>query len=224
MKKIENNLLKDSDEDVKGSIKIFSTEKPFNIDITKSNIQLNEFSITESEPITLKLNIDSLDKDYTKKISIGNYDFREINKIVSINKNNEGDKALNFNYFTFEKNSIYNITIKFIKKNDNYILEKVNLLEFSADEIEKIKLGKNTYENIEDKLLIINWENDKLVIKKERNEALFFLSDLTDNQVNNIIKESQNLQFNKLKDLSIKKTSKINYSLLLVKLYDKGTQ
>ena len=68
----------------------------------------------------MQLYTDTLEKDYIKKIEINNINFTQINKILSIKKDEESEyKKLNFNYFEFEKNSNYSIIINFNKVGEN---------------------------------------------------------------------------------------------------------
>ena len=131
--KIPNNNLISTNNINAGVFTIISVENPFRIDIKKENLVFYEFNITrfENESVSLKLNIDSLDNDYTKKISIANIDMNNLNDIVLIQKNNEGYIPLNFPYYTFEKDITYNITINFAKKEGNiYTFEKANIIDF----------------------------------------------------------------------------------------------
>ena len=107
--KSKNELLSEDNKEVKGIFKIISTESAFDLDISKDKIEFNEFNLSRDDIPSLKFNIHSLDKDYTKKISISNIDLNNLNSIFSINKNNEGFKNLNFNYYTFEKNAKYTL-------------------------------------------------------------------------------------------------------------------
>ena len=224
--KIQNINLKSTNSSPKIIFKIVSTEYSFNLDITKNNIVFNEFNITGEESPSLKINIDHLEKDYTKKFAIKNIDFNEISKIVSINKNNQGYKPFNNSYYTFEKDINYNITINFNKKGENrYTFEEIEINDYSLDNIKELSLGKITYNDIEDKFLILNWTNYKNIsINLIKKKSKFLLAELTENQLKNIVKEFQNLNFKRLDILNINKSIDSDYSILFIELDEEGIE
>ena len=112
---IENKNINNED-DILATFKIVSSEYPFRIDLNKAYINFNEINIEGNEPPSLKLYTDILEQDFIKKIKFENLNFGEINKIVSIRKNEAEFENLNFNYYFFENNSNYNININFNKK------------------------------------------------------------------------------------------------------------
>ena len=219
-----------------GSFKIISAEKPFNIDIKNANLVFNEFNITriENDSVSLKLNIDSLDKDYTKKISIGNINLNSLNEVILIQKNNEGYIPLNFPYYTFEKDIAYNITINFAKKEGNtYTLEKTNIIDFSSKNI--IEFSEDNiinkiynFSDIDDKFMIINWTKlESISINIKKNNATIFLSELSESQSKNFNKEFQNLNFKNIINsnvINITKPLDSNYSVLYIVLYLNETE
>ena len=214
-----------NNEGVNGSFKIVSSEYPFKIDFSK-NINFDEISINENKAHSLKLYTDSLDKNYVKKITINNIDFRQINKIVSIKKDNSEFKALNFNYYEFEKNYNYTIRINFNKLGENiYTLEKFNIKEFSLDNILNFELGSIKFNDIDDKFLIINWTNytNNIIIKIKNNSAKFYISKINENQTKNLEKQFQDLNFEDLKDIIIKKND-TEFEVLMIELKDKDTE
>jgi len=211
----------------KGSFKIISSEYPSKIDITSNKINFDEINSNENQPTSLKFYTDILDHDYIKKIEISNINHSDINKIVSIKKDDGEYKTLNFNYFTFEANSKYNIIINFNKKDEyDYILEKFNIKEFSLDNIQDFSLGKKTYNNIEDKFLLINWENyDNIKINMvNNNNAVFYISKINENQAKDLYKEFQNMNFEKLENLNIEKPNDSKYGVLMIELKEKDTE
>ena len=222
-KKIEieslRNLRSTSESSTKVTFEIFTTETPFNIDLKNDNIEFKEFEITNNanEP-SLKFNIMPLDKDYIKKISISNYDFSNIHKIVSINENNLGYKELNFTYYTFEKNSNYNVTIKFSSKGlGSYTLENVNILDYSSMDIKNIEEKKISFNDANDKFFIVNWEDiEKVLIKNKKNNPRLLITDITKSHPKEIVKEFKNLKFKELNDIIITKPEKSSYSLLMI--------
>ena len=219
----ENYYLKSNNNGIKGIFKILSTESAFNLDLTKDNIEFEEFSMMRDEAPSLKFIVSSLNQDYIKKIVVENTDFNDINKIVSVNKNNEGDKDINFNYYTFEKDTKYTVTIKFTQKDDKYGLEKVNIISFSTENIKDISKGNITYNDINDKFIIIEWNkiSDNILISNKDNDAKFYISKLSSK---NLVKEFQNLNFNKLDDLNVTKPEKTNYSVLMIQLSKARTE
>ena len=217
----ETQKLRNLNDNIKGTFKILSSEYPINLDITKDKIEFNELKITGKESPSLKLNIEPKEKDYTKKIEIENIDFNEIHKIVSIN-----NKTLNFAYFTFEKNKNYNVMINFNQKGDNqFTFEKVNIKDFSSNNIKDISSGNIIYDDKDDKFLIIDWgKYENIKINSEENNVKFLLSDLTESQKNNLVKEFQNLNFKRLEDLNINKPKDAKFSVLMIELNQKDTK
>ena len=232
-KNIETNYyLKENNNEIKGIFKLMTTESTFDLDITsKDNIEFEEFTFIRDEEPTLKFKVKPKDKDYIKKISISNIDFSNISEIISIKKDNEENKNLTFQYYTFEKNSEYIVNIRFTKKDENiYILEKVNIidiLDFSSKYIKQISSDiscySNKYNNIKDEFLIINWKNIKKIRISKNKEPLFLLADIKENESKNITKEFQNINFNKLIKLDIPKPENFNYSLLVMEILEPET-
>ena len=227
-KKLDNNLINliSTESVVRGTFRILSSEYPFNLDVTKDHIEFNEFNIIGTEAPSLTMNIEPLKKDCTKKISIEYINFDEINKIVSIKKNSEEYKSLNFPYYTFEKGLNYTIIINFNKKEENkFTLEKMKIDDFSLDNIQELKKGNIKYNDTIDKFLIVNWttyENISIITKK--NGTRFFISELTEKQSQNLVKEFQNLNFTLLTNLNIRKPINTNFSVLMIILNEKGTE
>ena len=224
-KNLNNNLIS-TDSLIKGSFRILSTEYPFDLDITKEHIEFNEFNITGLEAPSLIMNIEPLEKDYTKKISISNIDFYEMNKIVSVKKNSQENKSLNFPYYTFEKGLNYTIFIKFNKKEQNrFTLENIEINDYSIDNIRELKKGKIKYNDSIDRFLIVNWTTyENIVITTENNKTKFLISELTEEQTRNLVKEFQNLNFIFLSDLNISKPINSNFSVLMIVLYENGVE
>ena len=224
--------MKNSNNTGKGIFKILSTEYPFNVDITEESIEFNEFNITRGEMPSLKLIIEPLEKDYIKKINIDNIDFNQINKIISISENNQEYKTLNFSYYTFEKGITYNIIINFNKKEENrFTLEKMNIIDFSQDNIYNFSNGYITYNDTIDKFIIVNWTNytndTSILFNIINNEANLLESEITEYQSQNLVKEFQNLNFTKLnysKTYNITRPINSNYSVALIELNKKGTK
>ena len=232
--KMQIDNLTSTNNNKSGDFKIIYAENPFNIDIKRDKLAFNEFNIsrTENESVSLIMNIEPLDKEYTKKISIPNIGLNKINNKILIQKNNEGYKPLNFSYYTFEKNITYNISINFTKKKGNvYTFERTNIIDFSSKKIIEFledNITNITYNFYNDKFIIINWinfENISITIKK--NNAKIFISNLSEDQLKNVIREFQNLHFqdlNNSNNLNISKPSDSNYSVLYIELDNNGTE
>ena len=222
----ESQLLRSAIESsIKGTFEIFTTETPFDLDLNNDNIEFKEFNINDANEPSLKFNIKTLDKDFTKKISISNCDSSNINEIVLINQNNLGDKELNFTYYTFENNSNYHVTIKFKSKEENsYTLGKVNILDYPSIEYKQIVSGTFMYNDNNDRFFIIDWTNvEKVTIEKIKYEPILLHTEITKDQSENLIKELNNLKFGELKDLTLTKPEKSNYSVLMIGP-EEGTQ
>ena len=223
-KKTETEKLRNSNSAIKGTFEIDSTDKPFSLKLNEEEIEFNEFTINTEKMPSIIFNVDKLDKTYTKKFLISNYDYTNINKIVSIKKDDQQYKELEFNYYTFEKDSKYEVTIKFHQNDDNYVLEKVNILDYSSLKAEDIFSNTKNFDDTEDKFYIINWKKiEKIIITKISRNPVFLLSDITESQSNNLIKELQNIKFKKLDNLEITK-SENDYSVLMIELDEIGTE
>ena len=185
-------------------------------------------TINADECPTLKFKINTLKEDFTKKIVISNYNFNNINQIVSIKKNNQASKELKFNYYTFEKDSNYEITIKSHQKDKIYVFEKVKILDYSSVKAEKIFSNTRKFDDMNDKFYIINWKNaKKIVISKLSKNPTFLLANITESQSNNLVKELQNIEFKQLENsdnLEIIKPAKKDYSVLMIEPNEIGTQ
>lgn len=214
-----------NNEEIKGTFKIVSSEYPFKIDISKT-INFDEININENKTISLQLYTDTLEKDYIKKIEINNINFTQINKILSIKKDEESEyKKLNFNYFEFEKNSNYSIIINFNKVGENkYTLEKFNIEEFSLDNIQNFKLGSIKFNDRNDKFLIINWTNydNNIIINIKNNNPKFYISKI--NETKKLEEQFQDLFFEKLNDLTINRQNSSLFEVLMVELDNKETE
>ena len=79
---------------------------------------------------------------------------------------------------------------------------------------------------MDDKFLIINWTNYKsnITITVIKNNPTFAISELFENQTKVLYKEFQNIQFKQLDDLNLTKPFDFNYSVLMIKLFEKDTQ
>ena len=222
----DNEKLRNNNNAITGEFSIISTESPFNLNLKNDNIEFKEFTINAKNNPVLKFNIGPLDKDYTKKFVISNYNFENIKEIVSIKKNKDELKPLNFNYYTFEKDSEYEVEIKFHKKdNENYILEKFNILDYSSLNIEDIFSNTKKYNDINDKFYIINWKKiEKILITKINKNPNLLLSHIEENQQKNLVKELQNIEFKQLDNLEITKPNNIPYSVLMIELTEFNTE
>ena len=220
-----NNLLK-GEITSNGTFMIFSTENAFNIDISKDKIEFNEFNITNSEPTSLKLKIESFDKDYTKKILLSNK--KELNDLILISKNDQNYEKIKFNYYTFEKNNKYNIIINFNQRDSKInTLEKLSIQSYSLDNIQYISFVDKIYNDTEDKFIIIDWckyNFNNISIQIKKNNPKLLIANINENQSKNINKEFQNIQFTLLTDLDITKPINYNYSVILIELNENETQ
>ena len=140
-------------------------------------------------------------------------------------KDDEDYKNLNFSYYLFEKNVNYQLKIKFNKNNvNNYIFEKFNIKDYSLNNIQDFSVGEHLYNDNEDKFLIINWTNYKnieIIVKNDNNK--FFKSKINENQIKNLVKELQNIKFEKLENLLISRPSDITYEILMIELKENNT-
>jgi hypothetical protein len=220
-----NNLNNNDKKEIKGTFDIISTEYPLEINIKENNFSFEEIKAEGSEIDSLKFNITSLDKDYIKKITIGNKDFFEIKDIASIKKGDEEYKSLNSSYYLFDKNVNYQLKIKFNKKNENsFIFEKFNIKDYSLDNIGNLSLGDYLYNDTNDKFLIINLTDYKNIkINVTNKNTKFFKSKINENQIKDLVKEFQNIKFEKLENLLISKPSKIIYEVLMIELKENNT-
>ena len=207
---------------------MMSTESEFDLDITKKNIEFEEFNIIRDDAPTLKFKVESNDKDYIKKFSILNTNLSEINEIVSIQKKREENKNLNFHYYTFEKNIDYVVNIKFKEIDKNkYTLEKFNITDFSSDNIKEISSSySKTFTNIIDEFLIIKWKNiEKVKISISNNETKILMADIKESQSKNLAKEFQNIKFEELTNFTlISNLQNSDYSVLMVEILEEGTE
>ena len=220
--KTETEALRSSNNVIKGNFEIVSTDNTFKLDINKNKIEFNEFTIKAEKSPSLKFSVGNLDKDLTKKFLISNYN--NITKIVSIKKDEEEYKELKFNYYTFEKNSKYEVTINFHEKDENYVLEKINILDYSSLKIEEIFSNIKKFDDLDDKFYFINWKNiEKITITKKNKNPAILVSHISENQYKNLIKEIQNIEFNKLDKEEIVKP-KNDYSVLMIELNETGTE
>ena len=105
---------------------------------------------------------------------------------------------MSFNYYLFENNSYYNINVNFNDKEENkYILKKFSIKDFETENIQNFSLGNITYNDSNDKFLIINWKNyyrNIIINNKDNNEVKFYISMLNESQINDLVKEFQNIQ------------------------------
>ena len=223
--KTETQKLRSNNNGVKGTFKIVSTDELFDLDINQDKIEFREFTINARESPSIKFSIGKLDKDLTKKFLISNYDYNNINQIVSIKKDSDNIKDLNLNYYTFRKDSNYEVTIKFHKKDENYVLEKVNILDIPSLEVSDIFSNIKKFNDINDKFYIINWKNiEKISISKLSKDPTFLFSHISDSQSKNLAKEIQDIEFKKLDNLEITKPNGNDYSVLMIKLEEYGTE
>ena len=222
--KTMNNNLNNNEQKIRGIFNIFTTETPLIIDIRENNFIFDEINVN-TEIDSLKFNISLLSQDYTKKISLENIHFSVIQNFVSIKKNDEEYKKLNFSYYVFEKNTYYQLKIKFNRKDENsYTLEKLNIKDYSLDNIENLSLKEFKYNDINDKFLIINWTNFKdIEINITNNDIKFYKSKINENQIDDIVKAFQNMKFEKLESFLIKKPSNISYEVLMIELKENNS-
>ena len=225
--KTNNTLLNSINEEKEGgTFEIVSTEYPIKLDITKDSVVFDEMNVEGDQVNYLKFNIDSLGKDYYKKIIINNKNFLEINKIVSIKKNYEEYKNINFNYYTFESNTNYELQVKFNKEyNNHYKLESFNIQDFDLNIIQNLTLGKQIYKDLNDIFLIINWTNlNNIEIEVKNKNPKFYIAEINKIQPENIAKEFNNIKFEKLENLIILKPENITSQVLMIEFDANETQ
>ena len=220
------NEINNDNNIVRGIFDIVSTEYPIELNIKENIIHFKEINIEGNQMNSFIFNINSLEQDYIKKIEIANFNFSNIKNIASIKKNNEEFKTLNFTYFTFKRNTNYQLKINFNKKDDNhYVFEQFYLKDYSLNNIKNFTLGECIFNDINDKFLIINWKNyDNIIINVTKNNAKFFLSKININQIENFIYEFQNFDFKELEKLNMEKRKNILYEVLMIELNENDTQ
>ena len=135
-------------------------------------------------------------------------------------------KNLNFTYYTFEKNSNYSIKVNFNKKDENlYVFEKLNIKDYSLDNIKKFVNGNIKYIDTNDKFITINWtryENISIIVKK--NNPKFYVTEVNEYQFKNLVKEFQNIKFEELENLTMTKRENISYEVLMIQLEQNETE
>ena len=200
-----------------------STESVFDLDITENDIEFEEFNISRDDELILKFKYKSKDKDYIKKFTTSNTSF---NEIVSIQKNNEENKNLSFHYYTFEKNIVYIVSIKFKEIDKNkYTLEKIYIIDFPSDNIKEIPSCEKTFNNLKDEFLIIKWKNiKKIKITYEIKGLKFYLAEINENQSKNLAKEFQNIKFKDFTGSDFTKSESSDYSVLMIEILKEGTK
>ena len=128
---------------------------------------------------------------------------------------------MNFTYYAFEKDLIYNVTINFkdnSEEDGSYTLKKTNILDFSSTKPEKIQ-NENKFSDDNDKFFIIDWNGlTKIEIKDKNENIALSISNITEEQSKNLPKEFNNIKFSKIIDSekTISKPKDKGYSVLMV--------
>ena len=221
-----NIISLEKNKSISGSFKILSTGIPFKLDIEQNMIEFDEVKTSiESSPLIFTFGL--LKKNYIKKLNV---DSDDPSKIISIKRNTESFISINNNnkYYTFEEGNTYSIQIKLQKLNENYILNRVELNNFSDDNIEYLRQSNIIVYNEtgEDKFILFNLKDySKLQIIQRNGTSIFNIANLTERQYKIFPREIQNIIFEKLENNNIEIKKKDNeYGLLMINLIKESTE
>ena len=221
---ISNN---NNEESLSGTFEIILTGKEFTMDIEQNIIEFNEIkSSIQPSPLTFTFN--QLKNNYIKKINVEN---GEPSKLISIKKNDEDYIPINIlnNYYTFENNNIYSIQLNFQKFDENYLLNKVEFIEFSKNNIEFINQSKVIVYNETDidKFILFNFNNfSKLKVNQKKGSSIFNKAFINETQFKIFPVEIQNIEFEKIENnnFEIKKENNDDFGVLMISLEEKNTE
>ena len=106
-----------------------------------------------------------------------------------------------------------------------YVFEKLNIVDYSLDNIKKFINGNIKYIDTNDKFITINWtryENISITVKK--NNPKFYVTEVNEYQFKNLVKEFQNIKFEELENLNMTKRENISYEVLMIQLEQNETE
>ena len=221
---ISNN---NNEESLTGTFKLILTGKEFSLDIEQNLIEFDEIK-SSYQPSPLIFTFNQLNNNYIKKLNVEN---DEPSNIVLIKKNDENYIPINkfSNYYTFENNSKYSIQLNFLKMDDNYLLNKVEFIEFSENNIEFIDESNILVYNETDidKFILFNFNKfSKLKINQKKGSSIFNKAIINETQYNIFPIELQNIDFEKIENnnIEIKKENDDNFGVLMISLKEKDTE
>ena len=232
-----------NEEGLSGAFKLISTGKEFSMEIEQNIIEFDEIKST-IQPSPIIFTFDLLQNNYIKKINVEN---EGLSKIISIKKNDGNFIPINNfnNYYTFENSNIYSIQLNFQKSGENYLLNKVQFIEFSENNIEYINKSKTIVyneNNIEyinksktivynetdiDKFILFNFNKfSNLKVNQKTGSSLFSKAIINETQYAIFPIELQNIEFEKVENnnFEIEKKDNGNYGVLMINLKEKNTE
>ena len=169
-----------------------------------------------------------MDLRYIKKLNVEN---DQPSKIISIKKNDEDYLPINNfnNYYTFDKNNKYSIQLNFQKIDENYLLYKVKLIEFSENNIELLNESNTRIYNETDidKFILFNFSNfSKIKVSQKKGLSIFNKAIINETQYKIFPLEIQNIEFEKLENnnIEIEKANNSDYGVLMISLKEKSTE
>ena len=91
--------------------------------------------------------------------------------------------------------------------------------------IQEFSLGNKTYNDINDKFLIINWKNyDFNIIINTTSNANFYIGKINESDINTIAKEFQNINFTEIDNLIIEKSNDSIYEILFIEINEEEVE
>ena len=216
-----------NEEGLSGAFKLISTGKEFSMEIEQNIIEFDEIKST-IQPSPIIFTFDLLQNNYIKKINVEN---EGLSKIISIRKNDGNFIPINNfnNYYTFENSNIYSIQLNFQKSGENYLLNKVQFIEFSENNIEYINKSKTIVYNETDidKFILFNFNKfSNLKVNQKTGSSLFSKAIINETQYAIFPIELQNIEFEKIENnnIEIEKKDNGNYGVLMINLKEKNTE
>ena len=203
------------DESVQGSFKIISTGIPLDLDLSEHLYYYFYIIATvnyQPSPLIFNINGSKLDQEY-----LCLFDCYNIEKVF-IQDENSNNMTFNNDFFFFEKDKYYQISIKFYKPDENEDLQYVFVLRpILENNFEELSFGEKNYTNLDFTLLKISYKNTpKIIFESNKNKTEFLISYISESDYNIFPKKIQEREFTEITDLKTVKPNDFDYAILLI--------
>ena len=203
------NIISNSESPIQFNFKVISQRYPFSLDLSKHYYINFEYNISDNNQANFyfTVNTSNLIQD-----CLGN--FINSNLYITINDENNNKNILNGSQlFLFAKDKNYNIFTDF---RYSCTLLHFELFIFRNYTIDNLTFGNKIYSNLDSTFIKINYTETPLIFLKTYNNPRFYISNISETNLNSFPQNINELSFEELEKLKIKKLNGVEYGILLI--------
>ena len=203
------NIISNSESPIQFDFKVISQRYMFSLDLAKNYYINFEYYISNNYGIDFNFTINTSN---LIQASIGS--FMNSNMYITIKDENNNKNILDDNnLFLFDKEKNYNIFAEFKL---SYTFLHIEVVFFRKYMIDNLSFGNKIYSNLDSTFLKINYRETPMIFLKTNDNPKFYLSNISETNLTLFPQNINEIKFEQLEKLKIKKPNGVEYGILLI--------